>query len=100
MLNRFIITLCLATMLLPALAGMTSRVSVSNTGAQGNNATTEPSVSMDGRYVAFTSRANNLVNGDTNGDLDVFVRDRQAGTTVRVSVASDGTQGESPRQLP
>jgi hypothetical protein len=53
-----------------------------------------PSVSADGRYVAFVSLATNLVAGDTNGTGDVFVRDRQTGTTVRASVAESGAQGD------
>jgi len=51
-----------------------------------------PSVSTDGRYVAFASRSSVLVPGDTNDALDVFVRDRVAGTTERVSVTSDEQQ--------
>ncbi len=51
-------------------------------------------ISADGRFVAFSSFASNLVAGDTNGTWDVFVHDRQTGTTERVSVASDGTEGE------
>ena len=51
-------------------------------------------ISADGRYVAFSSRATNLVQGDTNGAIDVFVRDVQAGTTERVSVSSTGGQGD------
>ena len=83
--------------------GTTERVSVSSSGAQGNGAsggsgatndvaTIAPAISADGRFVAFESLASNLVPGDTNGTRDVFVRDRQARTTERVSVASDGTQ--------
>lgn len=49
--------------------------------------------SEDARYVAFSSQASNLVVGDTNGANDVFVRDRLLGTTERVSVGSDGSQG-------
>src|SRR5207249_6721018 len=53
-----------------------------------------PALSADGRFVAFGSDATNLVAGDTNGTTDVFVHDRQTGTTERVSVASGGgTQG-------
>jgi hypothetical protein len=52
-------------------------------------------LSADGRYVAFRSAASNLVAGDTNAVQDVFVRDRQAGTTTRVSLASDGTQADA-----
>jgi len=76
--------------------GTTTRVSVTSTGAQGNGPSgrfDSPSLSADGRFVAFTSAASNLVPGDTNGESDVFVHDRQTGTTTRVSVASNGTQG-------
>ncbi|MGH2682722.1 MAG: DUF6531 domain-containing protein [Actinomycetota bacterium] len=51
------------------------------------------SISSDGRYVAFESAASNLVAGDTNSKLDVFVRDRVAGTSRRVSISSSGEQG-------
>src|SRR3990170_4575657 len=74
--------------------GATERVSVTSAGGQGSGGHSyEPSVSDDGRYVAFRSRATNLVAGDTNGTDDVFVRDRQTGVTVRVSVDSSGVQG-------
>lgn len=49
-------------------------------------------ISANGRYVAFTSAASNLVGGDTNGALDAFVRDRKTGETRRVSVSSAGVQ--------
>ena len=71
----------------------TERVSVDSAGAQGNGDSFEASISADGRYVAFESSATNLVSGDTNGRVDVFVRDRQTGTTERVSVDSAGAQG-------
>jgi Tol biopolymer transport system component len=54
-----------------------------------------PQISRDGRYVVFHSEASNLVEGDTNNSHDVFVYDRNTGVTERVSVASDGTQGNS-----
>jgi hypothetical protein len=73
--------------------GQSSRVSVASNGAQANGESVVPALSADGRYVAFRSFASNLVAGDTNGALDVFVHDRQTGQTTRVSVASDGTQG-------
>lgn len=63
-------------------------------GLQGNGHSYNPGISADGRWVAFQSEASNLVKGDTNGMSDVFVHDRQTGTTERVSVASDGTQGD------
>ncbi len=69
------------------------RVSVSSSGAQANNQSISIGISSDGRYVVFRSNASNLVTGDTNGQSDIFRRDRQTGTTIRVSVASNGTQG-------
>jgi Tol biopolymer transport system component len=74
-------------------SGVTERVSVSTDGAQGNSASSHPSISADGRFVAFSGEASNLVAGDTNGWSDVFVRDRRLGTTERVSVATGGAQG-------
>jgi Tol biopolymer transport system component len=75
--------------------GETTRVSVASDGTQGGFQSSSPSISAGGRYVAFSSYATNLVEGDTNGEADVFVRDRQTGETTRVSVASGGTQSES-----
>ena len=88
------------------LTGTTERISVSSSGAQANgpsgflNGMGGPSISADGRYVAFDSQATNLVKGDTNGAIDVFVRDRLTGTTVRVSVATGGTQGNGDSTHP
>jgi Tol biopolymer transport system component len=76
------------------LTGLTSRVSVASDGTEGNDNSGSTAISADGRYVAFVSYANNLVNGDTNNIPDVFVHDRQIGLTNRISVASDGTQGD------
>ncbi|MEN6305034.1 MAG: calcium-binding protein, partial [Armatimonadia bacterium] len=73
--------------------GITSRVSVSTGGTQGNWDSWEPSISKDGRYVAFESGASNLVSGDTNSVWDVFVRDRVSNVTTRVSVNETGGQG-------
>lgn len=73
-------------------AGTTQRISVSSAGAQANNESRYPTISADGRFVAFDSRASTLVTGDTNNTWDVFVRDRQTGTTTRVSVATGGAQ--------
>lgn len=74
-------------------AGITERVSIAHDGAQANGPSLVSAVSADGNIIVFRSLASNLVPGDTNGAWDVFIRDRQAGTTERVSVASDGTQG-------
>ncbi len=70
------------------------RVSVSSEGAQANSGSGEPSLSADGRFVAFLSRATNLVPGDTNIAEDVFVHDRLTGETTRVSVSSAGDQAD------
>ncbi len=75
-----------------AAAQFTQRASVSSAGVQGNSYSYSPSLSGDGRFVAFTSRATSLVVGDANGHADVFVRDRQSGTTVLASLASSGAQ--------
>jgi TolB protein len=80
-------------------AGTTERVSVTSAGLEANGDSWLPAISADGRYVAFASRASNLVPGDTNAnpffccDTDVFVHDRLTGVTERVSVTSDEEQG-------
>lgn len=73
--------------------GATTRLSVNSLGAQGNGYSDHPTISADGRYVAFVSAASNLIPGDTNNANDIFLRDIQAGTTTRVSVDSNGNQG-------
>jgi Tol biopolymer transport system component len=67
-------------------------VSVNSNGRAGNDESLESAISADGRFVAFTSFASNLARSDKNGTTDVFLRDRQAGYTERVSVASDGSE--------
>jgi len=78
--------------------GVTQRVSVSDTGAQANGPSHSPAMTPDGRFVAFWSRASNLVAADTNNAWDVFVRDREAGTTRRVSLTAAGAQGAGDRE--
>lgn len=82
-------------------SGTTLRVSVDSQGVEGNDSCYNPAISADGRFVAFDGLASNLVAGDTNGAVDVFVRDLQAGTTARVSVDSQGdeTAGASVNSL-
>lgn len=70
----------------------TRRVSVGDSGRQANGASEGPTISADGRYVAFTSTASNLVPGDTNRASDVFLRDLTMGRTVRVSTTRSGAQ--------
>jgi Tol biopolymer transport system component len=80
--------------------GTTSRVSVASDGAQSSDTSTKPFISRDGRWVTFDSVATNLVAGDTNALRDIFVHDRQTATTVRASVASDGSQSNGDSDDP
>ncbi len=70
------------------------RVSVASDGTQGDGHSVNPVISADGRYVAFDSMASNLVDGDTNGNRDVFVHDRETGETTRVSQVVFGDRVE------
>jgi len=83
-------------------AGTTRRVSVSSGEAQGNSASgfVKVSISARGRFVAFDSFASNLVPGDANTTGDVFVRDRAAGTTSRVSTDGHGGEADSRSATP
>ncbi len=72
--------------------GETTRVSVDSAGGEANGSSMFPAISADGRFVAFTSFAFNLVAGDHNGLRDVFVQDRQTGETTRVNADSAGGQ--------
>ncbi len=85
-----------------AAPGDTTRVSVNSEGVQGNGSSgsLNSSISANGRYVAFDSYATNLVDGDTNGSSDVFVHDTNTGQTTRVSVNSEGIQGNGNSQYP
>jgi archaellum component FlaF (FlaF/FlaG flagellin family) len=78
----------------------TERVSVDSTGAQSNGFSSIASITADGRYVAFDSEASNLVPGDTNARVDVFVHDRLTGATERVSLSSSGAQGDEHSYIP
>jgi Tol biopolymer transport system component len=73
------------------LLGTNILVSAGTNGTSANNLSTDPAISGNGQYVAFTSGATNLVTRDNNNATDVFVRDLQAGTTVLVSVNTSGT---------
>lgn len=72
------------------------RISIGGDGQQGNQQSSAPAISWDGRYVGFVSVASNLVPGDTNGTADVFLRDRRRRTTTRVSVAPDRREADGP----
>lgn len=76
------------------------RVSVANNKSQADQRSKQPSITANGRYVAFASDAANLVSGDTNGVTDIFVRDLVKKKTTRVSLSSDGIQGNKASYWP
>ena len=97
-----VLTTALGVFVTPAAAassaGITERISVDSAEAQGDGPSSGypgSGVSADGRYIAFTSDATNLVADDTNNARDVFVRDRTSGATMRVSVDSSGVQANN-----
>lgn len=80
--------------------GKTERVDVASNGVASNNngtPTSTPAISGDGRYVAFSSQATNLVKGDTNRSNDIFVHDRKTRQTSRVTMGVNGRQGVCQR---
>lgn len=80
--------------------GQTTRVSVSSSSEEADGDSKSPAISADGRFVAFESRARNLVPGDVNDTTDIFVHDRQTGRTERVSVTSVGEGADALSQTP
>jgi uncharacterized repeat protein (TIGR01451 family) len=80
--------------------GAFERVSATSTGDPADLLSEHPDITPDGRFVAFMSLATNLVANDTNNRRDIFVRDRQTGTIVRVSVSTAGLEGNSESQWP
>jgi len=111
--GRYIAFLSYATNLVPGdtngqrdvfvhdrMTGETMLVSVSSAGVQGNGESVNASISADGRYVAFSSDASNLVTDDTNGSTDVFVHDRTTGETTLVSKSSTGVKGNNTSDYP
>lgn len=82
------------------LLGTTTRVSEAWGGGDASGESRYPSISEDGRWIAFSSDAPNIVADDTNGFQDVFVLDRLTGQTARVSIAWDGSQGNGDSRTP
>lgn len=85
------------------LLGETTRVSVSSSGSQSagvGRGSSRAAISGNGRYVAFDSLADNFVPIDTNNNLDVFVHDRQTGSTVRASVSDAGAEADGRSAMP
>lgn len=81
-------------------AGTTVRLSVGPGGVQADGASSGPRLSADGRWVAFSSRATNLVAGDANGVADVFVCDLQTGAIERASLGAGGAEANGPSEGP
>jgi hypothetical protein len=73
--------------------GAIVRASSTAAGAPGNAASSAPSISADGRFIAFASAASNLVAGDSNGNIDIFVKDLNDASITRVNTSAAGTQG-------
>ena len=83
------------------VSGTNFLVSVNTNGMSGNGLSTDPAISGNRRFVAFTSYATDLVANDTNNASDIFLRDLQTGTTTLVSVSTDGsTPGNGASYLP
>ena len=80
--------------------GTIVRASVDARGGEADWSSSNPSLSADGRLVAFDSLSSNLVEGDVNHESDVFIRDVIAGTTVRVSLDADGGNANDGSLLP
>lgn len=103
---RNTVLLLVAVALAPApaaraqFAGIVERMSVSSAGEEGDEGGTRPSISADGRYVAFQSSSNNLVPGDTNDNTDVFVHDTATGVVQRVSLAWNGMEARDDSRCP
>ncbi len=76
-----------------SIAGETTIESVSYNGVQGNANSDQPSISADGRFVAFNSASSNLVTQDNNNSYDSFIHDRLTKQTTRVSINSHGVEG-------
>jgi Tol biopolymer transport system component len=79
---------------------VTTRASVASDGSQANGPSWEPTISGDGRYVAFRSGATNLVLNDHNGIDDLFVHDLQTGQTTRINVSRPGLEAQGPSWKP
>jgi Tol biopolymer transport system component len=82
------------------VADTSERASLSSGGEESNGDSFDPAISADGRYVAFTSSASNLTEGDENNELDIFVRDRVNHRTVLVSVGPERMMGDGPSVAP
>ena len=85
---------------IPMASFQLTRTSIHDDGTEGDDRSDYPSVSADGRYVAFESSAANLVDGDANGRKDIFVFDRETAAIERVNLATDGTEANADSAKP
>jgi Tol biopolymer transport system component len=74
--------------------GVVTRASLDDAGSEANDGSARPSLDGDGRFVAFSSESTNLVPGDTNGSVDIFVHDNLSGATTRLSVKANGVEAD------
>lgn len=81
-------------------SGVTRRVSVSSSGGEADGVSDRPVLARNGAAIVFSSTASNLVPGDTNGQVDVFVHELVSGVTSRASISSGGAQLAGPSQYP
>lgn len=82
------------------MANTTERVSVGIGGVAPDGESSNPDLDRSGRFVAFASKASNLIASDHNGKMDVFVYDRVAKVTERVSVGAGGAEADGPSGQP
>ena len=75
--------------------GAMERVSMGHDGSEGDDNSEHPAISGTGRLVTFHADATNLVPNDTNGFADVFLHDRQTGTTARITMGHDGSEANA-----
>ncbi|MFA6002373.1 MAG: calcium-binding protein, partial [Thermoleophilia bacterium] len=80
--------------------GETKRISTDAAGAQGDRESRHPSISADGRFIAFNSGASNIVPGDTNGVADIFVKDTRTGAVAQASSSAGGERGDNNSDFP
>ena len=74
--------------------GLVTRASLDDAGSEANDGSAKPSLNGDGRFVAFSSESTNLVPGDTNGAVDIFIHDNLSGATTRLSVKANGVEAD------
>lgn len=91
---------CVDVFVRDLLTGEITLESLSSDDTQGNLSSAKPSISDDGRYIAFVSESDNLVPNDNNNSWDIFVRDRLTSQTILVSVSATGEQGNKSSNYP